>query len=360
MRRTGGFLRATAGIPTATIETEGSRPPRPRTTPPSLPSCRHRRISIAAAAFLWTFPAHAAEVALPPTETPSEWEDAIRVAGLDLRPGSVQVLAGARWRVIVVRTDGSRIEQDVNAPLSAQDRESITILAASLLVPGPALVLPPPPAPVAPPPPAPPRPPPPPPAPPTPPTPPPTPDTVPPPFPLPLAPETAQRAAKPPSRAFVATVAQSQHTARQGIGAGGAVLLGTRAGEHGRLWLEGAARWTAELLPARPSASMMATGVAIGAGWARFPALPSVFVGAEGQRILDNGDSIATLNTPWVGLGAVWEGAPWSSRTVSPRAELRLTRDLRRLWLGVEGGPESQTSPYHATLAFGLQVHPDR
>jgi hypothetical protein len=98
----------------------------------------------------WALP-----VSLPPESVSEDWEEALRVAGLDTRQGGAVALASGpeMWTLTVTDATGDVHRVQVPAPANHADREEIAWLAASLLEvePAPSLPapsLPPPPEPV--------------------------------------------------------------------------------------------------------------------------------------------------------------------------------------------------------------------
>lgn len=82
-----------------------------------------------------------ASLALPPGEHAPDWAAALDVAGLSAGPGGVVIEVGSAWRLTYASESGVRTAT-VAPPRSAEEREQVAILAASLMRRGQSRVLP--------------------------------------------------------------------------------------------------------------------------------------------------------------------------------------------------------------------------
>ena len=301
----------------------------------------------------WTGSLHAAELKLPASEAPADWQEAVLISGLASVPGTARFEAGSSWQLLITRPDGTTVRRTLPPPTTPAAREAAVILAASLLRPVASttlpLTLPPMPEPEPKPEPR------------TPatPRPPPAPEPVAPPDPVPPFVAPVPVAVKPTAESrllrVTATIgAASRMTTDQGAGVGtlaSATVQGSGPWliDVGASWI-----WTPRIDPDFPDRDLVVTSIWTSGGWHVRPPWPAVMlsVGGTGRRYRLEGTEVGVVDVPWLGTGVLWDPPGASGRRGGLRLSLRAERDLRRTVLANLDGSNGPISPWG--LCFGI------
>lgn len=296
---------------------------------------------------LWALVAAGAELSLPADEDPAEWADAISVSGLRAVRGAATLSAGGV--LTVQRTDGTTATRMVGRPSTDSERETIAILAVSLLRPL-AVTLPslPPPEPE-----------------PEPrvvaqpkPRPKPTPAPEPEPVPVPVVPEPVVTVPEPAdSSAEIAVVGSALGRASPAHGGGGGAAIGLL--RRGQSWWVGGEVGVVvhpSIDAEQVDRSLAAAELAAAAGWTTARLWPDVgvWLGGSGRSYRLEREEVAAVNVPFVGLGLA-HGFEISEDS-RLRGVLRLDRDLRTVQVSSARGPEGALPQWSVTAGLGVAL----